>query len=115
MVGSVSAGSPIQLGQDLRAITGQLFLEADSEMISMQEISWGVVLRLMVVGEGREQDWAEGGTGLRYRLSEASADSTGVLELGGPFRVVSSWGEGAAPLQPVTDQSLGMERLEKRL
>lgn len=78
----MSAGSPIQLGQDFRAITGQVFLEADSEMISMQKISWGVVLRLMVVGEGREQDWAEGGAGLRYRLSKASADSTGVLELG---------------------------------
>lgn len=51
-------------------------------MISLQKISWGVVSGTMLVVEGREQDWAEGGTGLQYSLCEASADSTGALEPG---------------------------------
>lgn len=46
----------MQLGQDFRAITGQVHLEVvDCEMIGMQKTSWGVVFRTRIVGEGREQ------------------------------------------------------------
>lgn len=59
-----SSGGLIQLGQDFRAITGRVHLEVDTEMIRVQEISWGVVSGTMLVEERREQDWAEGGIGL---------------------------------------------------
>lgn len=61
----MSAGSLIPRGQDFRAIVGWVHLEADSDMISMQETYLGEVSGPMLVGR------VAGESGLQDSLRES--------------------------------------------
>lgn len=70
-------------------VAGWVLLGADSEveMITVQEVNWGMLLELTTVEEKRKQDWAEGETEL------------GALQRGRFFTVFLD-------LNPRVDQSL---------
>lgn len=63
----VSKGSLIPWGQDFSCV----HLEAYSEMINMQKIYWRMASGPMLVGEEREQGWAEGEVELQGSLSDS--------------------------------------------